>query len=97
MLSGCHGFSIDNAFKIHIFVLFVLFLFYFFKLFFYILYVYLFVPRYITTYICIPGDSKFFRLICRCLEKKFNYFKQRRLQFYWNGAPEEGRWSCMLS
>ena len=34
--------------------------------FFYISYVYFFVPRYITTYICIPGDCKFFCLMCRC-------------------------------
>ena len=43
------------------FVLFLLFLsfYYFLGDFFYILYA-LFVPRYITTYICIPGDCKFF-------------------------------------
>ena len=69
MLSGCY--NIDIAFKIHFFVLFVLLCFYhfyliIFRLFFYILYVYFFVPRNITTYICISGDCKFFPLMCRC-------------------------------
>ena len=64
LLFGCHGFNIDIAFKIHIFVLFtvflvsiififLLFLGYFFNL------VCTFVPRYITIFICIPDDYKF--------------------------------------
>ena len=44
------------------FVLFLLFLsfYYFLGYFFYILCGYFFVPRYITTYTCIPGDYKLF-------------------------------------
>ena len=73
MHSGCHGFDIDVAFKLQIFVNFFLcfgFIIFIFLLFlgcfFYILYAYFFVPRYITTYTCIPSDCNFFVLICRC-------------------------------
>ena len=78
MNSGCLGFNIDVAFKIQIFVrIYSLICFYYFYLsiifmlyFLYILYVYCFVPRYITTYICMPGDCKLFCLMWRCWYRK---------------------------
>ena len=77
MNSGSHGFTIDVAFKIQIFVrffLWFLFIIFIFLLFlgciFDISYVYFFVPRYITTYICMPGGCKFFYLMCRCWYRK---------------------------
>ena len=68
MNSGCHGFNIDVAFKSQIFVHFFLwFVFIFiFLLFLGCIFLYFicifFVPRYVTTYICMSGVCNFFCL-----------------------------------
>ena len=62
MLSGRHDFNFDVAFCSFVLFCFYFYFFIIFRLFFDIVYVYFLVPRYITTYICILGDCKFFRV-----------------------------------
>ena len=52
-----------------------IFLFVFLGFAFYILYIYFFGPRYTATYICIPGDGRFFRLMCRYSDSEKKYLK----------------------
>ena len=51
---------------VSIIFIFLFFLGYFFYIVYIYIYIYIFALRCFTTYICIPGDCKFFCLVCRC-------------------------------
>ena len=72
MLSGCHGFNVGIAFNIYVLVLFcivfIIIIFIIIIVIFSISYIYIYIyifcsQVYHNTYICMPSDCKFFRLI----------------------------------